>query len=161
MPFCYPGEQVDLSNVVMKPEAQVTFVNTAGDVMQGELDMNNNKVTNIADPTEDGDAVNLKTINMQHTTHFVYHDNYLQMNKPIFMSRHKITSLGDPDNDHDSTNKKYVDNAVSKISSDLVSLSSTVNNVNDSLTNLATYITTESNYIKLLKGESSYKGDSM
>ena len=105
MPFRYQEKKVDLSNVVTKPEAQVTFVNAAGDVMQGTLDMNNNKITNLADPTDDNDVVNLKTINMQHTSHFIYEENHLQMNKPIFMGRHKITALGDPTSDHDSLPK--------------------------------------------------------
>ena len=152
MPLRYQEEEVDLSNVVTKPEAQVTFVNTAGDVMQGTLDMNNNKIANLADPTNDSDAVDLKTINMQHTSHFIYHDNHLQMNKPIFMGRHKITGLGDPTSDHGSTTTKYVDNTLKTISSDLTSLPSTVNNVSHTLTNLATYITTDNNYLKLLKG---------
>lgn len=39
------------------------YVKKAGDSMTGVLSMSNNKVTNVADPTADGDAVNYKTMN--------------------------------------------------------------------------------------------------
>ena len=39
------------------------YVKKAGDSMTGVLNMSNNKVTNVADPTADGDAVNYKTMN--------------------------------------------------------------------------------------------------
>lgn len=39
------------------------YVKKAGDSMTGALSMSNNKVTNVADPTADGDAVNYKTMN--------------------------------------------------------------------------------------------------
>lgn len=39
------------------------YVKKAGDAMTGALSMDNNKVTNVADPTADGDAVNYKTMN--------------------------------------------------------------------------------------------------
>lgn len=39
------------------------YVKKAGDSMSGVLNMSNNKVTNVADPTENGDAVNYKTMN--------------------------------------------------------------------------------------------------
>ena len=39
------------------------YVKKAGDSMTGVLNMSNNKVTNVADPTANGDAVNYKTMN--------------------------------------------------------------------------------------------------
>lgn len=39
------------------------YVKKAGDSMTGVLNMSNNKVTNVAAPTADGDAVNYKTMN--------------------------------------------------------------------------------------------------
>lgn len=39
------------------------YVKKTGDSMSGVLHMSNNKVTNVADPTENGDAVNYKTMN--------------------------------------------------------------------------------------------------
>lgn len=38
------------------------YVKKTGDVMSGVLNMSNNKVTNVADPTADGDAVNKKYV---------------------------------------------------------------------------------------------------
>ena len=43
------------------------YVKKAGDSMTGILNMSNNKVTNVADPTADGDAVNYKTMNAMKT----------------------------------------------------------------------------------------------
>ena len=43
------------------------YVKKAGDSMTGALSMGNNKVTNVADPTADGDAVNYKTMNAMKT----------------------------------------------------------------------------------------------
>lgn len=43
------------------------YVKKAGDSMSGVLNMSNNKVTNVADPTADGDAVNYKTMNAMKT----------------------------------------------------------------------------------------------
>ena len=43
------------------------YVKKAGDSMTGVLSMSNNKVTNVADPTADGDAVNYKTMNAMKT----------------------------------------------------------------------------------------------
>lgn len=39
------------------------YVKKSGDSMTGALSMGNNKVTDVADPTENGDAVNYKTMN--------------------------------------------------------------------------------------------------
>lgn len=43
------------------------YVKKAGDSMNGVLNMSNNKVTNVADPTANGDAVNYKTMNVMKT----------------------------------------------------------------------------------------------
>lgn len=43
------------------------YVKKAGDSMSGVLSMSNNKVTNVADPTANGDAVNYKTMNAMKT----------------------------------------------------------------------------------------------
>ena len=43
------------------------YVKKAGDSMTGVLSMSNNKVTNVADPTANGDAVNYKTMNAMKT----------------------------------------------------------------------------------------------
>lgn len=43
------------------------YVKKTGDAMTGVLNMSNNKVTNVADPTANGDAVNYKTMNAMKT----------------------------------------------------------------------------------------------
>lgn len=43
------------------------YVKKSGDSMTGVLNMSNNKVTNVADPTANGDAVNYKTMNAMKT----------------------------------------------------------------------------------------------
>ena len=43
------------------------YVKKAGDSMTGVLNMSNNKVTNVADPTANGDSVNYKTMNAMKT----------------------------------------------------------------------------------------------
>ena len=43
------------------------YVKKTGDSMTGVLNMSNNKVTNVADPTANGDAVNYKTMNAMKT----------------------------------------------------------------------------------------------
>lgn len=43
------------------------YVKKTGDSMNGVLNMSNNKVTNVADPTANGDAVNYKTMNAMKT----------------------------------------------------------------------------------------------
>ena len=43
------------------------YVKKAGDSMTGVLNMSNNKITNVADPTANGDAVNYKTMNAMKT----------------------------------------------------------------------------------------------
>lgn len=43
------------------------YVKKTGDSMTGVLNMSNNKVTNVASPTENGDAVNYKTMNAMKT----------------------------------------------------------------------------------------------
>lgn len=43
------------------------YVKKSGDSMTGALNMSNNKVTNVADPTANGDAVNYKTMNAMKT----------------------------------------------------------------------------------------------
>ena len=43
------------------------YVKKAGDSMTGVLNMSSNKVTNVADPTANGDAVNYKTMNAMKT----------------------------------------------------------------------------------------------
>ena len=54
-------QDTEISNLKNGTTA-LPYVKKAGDSMNGVLNMSNNKVTNVADPTENGDAVNKKYV---------------------------------------------------------------------------------------------------
>ena len=47
-----------LSNVLTIPKAAALFLNESGDSMNGDLDMQNNKIRNVGDPTDVDEAIN-------------------------------------------------------------------------------------------------------
>ena len=59
-------QDTEISNLKNGTTA-LPYVKKTGDSMTGVLNMSNNKVTNVADPTADGDAVNYKTMNAMKT----------------------------------------------------------------------------------------------
>lgn len=59
-------QDTEISNLKNGTTA-LPYVKKAGDSMTGVLNMSNNKVTNVADPTANGDAVNYKTMNAMKT----------------------------------------------------------------------------------------------
>ena len=59
-------QNTEISNLKNGTTA-LPYVKKAGDSMTGVLNMSNNKVTNLADPTANGDAVNYKTMNAMKT----------------------------------------------------------------------------------------------
>ena len=73
---------IDTSNFVTNASGDISYINAEGDKMFGKLDMNKNKITNIAIPTEDNDCVNkvfvdnkLSTIdNKLLTVNYVYEE---------------------------------------------------------------------------------------
>jgi hypothetical protein len=71
------------------------------------INLNSNKITNLADPTVDKDAVNKEYVD----------DNFLKLdgtNLPsanINLNSNKIINLADPTADKDAVNKEYVDDA--------------------------------------------------
>ena len=108
-----------------KSEAEVRYVNQAGDRMTGVLDMNNNKITNLV--TED----NADAANKQYVDSMV--DNALAttlrtpMEVVLDMNGNKITNIPTPTDSTDAANKGYVDQS------------------------LATYFTTDASTITMLK----------
>ena len=82
-------------------------------VSNSDLDMDNHKIKDMAQPTDDNDAVN---------KHYVDH-NFLNRLKPnaiggdLDMRGHKIMILGNPSDPNDASTKSYVDNEISKIPS--------------------------------------------
>ena len=82
-------------------------------VSNSDLDMDNHKIKDMAQPTDDNDAVN---------KHYVDH-NFLNRLTPnaiggdLDMRGHKIMILGNPSDPNDASTKAYVDNEISKIPS--------------------------------------------
>ena len=82
-------------------------------VSNSDLDMGNHKIKDMAQPTDDNDAVN---------KYYVDH-NFLNRLKPnalggdLDMRGHKIIVLGNPSNPNDASTKAYVDNEIAKIQS--------------------------------------------
>ena len=82
-------------------------------VSNSDLDMDNHKIKDMAQPTDDNDAVN---------KYYVDH-NFLNRLKPnalggdLDMRGHKIMILGNPSNPNDASTKAYVDSEIAKIPS--------------------------------------------
>ena len=82
-------------------------------VSNSDLDMDNHKIKDMAQPTDDNDAVN---------KHYVDH-NFLNRLTPnalggeLDMRGHKIIVLGNPSDPNDASTKAYVDTEIAKIQS--------------------------------------------
>ena len=82
-------------------------------VSNSDLDMDSHKIKDMAQPTDDNDAVN---------KHYVDH-NFLNRLTPnalggeLDMRGHKIIVLGNPSNPNDASTKAYVDTEIAKIPS--------------------------------------------
>ena len=82
-------------------------------VSNSDLDMDNHKIKDMAQPTDDNDAVN---------KHYVDH-NFLNRLTPnaiggdLDMRGHKIMILGNPSDPNDASTKAYVDTEIAKIPS--------------------------------------------
>ena len=72
--------------------------------MQGDIDMNRNKIFGLGDPTTDSEPITKHYGNSMYLTSggFVMNDN-------IGMGGHTVTNLGTPTNNTDAATKKYVD----------------------------------------------------
>ena len=85
--------------------------------MQGDLQMNNKRITRLPLPNLGDEAAtkNYVTITMNHLPSlFLDQQGKSTMLGNLQMNNHRITGLTDPDSDDEATNKKYVDSHVSK-----------------------------------------------
>ena len=79
-------------------------LSSAGFTMQGDIDMNRNKIFGLGDPATDSEPITKHYANNIYLTSggFVMTDN-------IGMGGHTVTNLGTPTNNTDAATKKYVD----------------------------------------------------
>ena len=88
------------------------------DQMQGNLKMNNNRITNLPNPQHDDEPVTRKFLTSSNTffyNEFLDLDGNSKMRGNIQMNDNHITGLNNPpSSDDEATNKKYVDSHVSK-----------------------------------------------
>ena len=88
------------------------------DQMQGNLQMNNNRITNLPDPQLNDEAAtkNYVTISMNHLPSlFLDRQGKSKMLGDLQMNDHRITGItNSPTADDEATNKKYVDDNISK-----------------------------------------------
>ena len=85
--------------------------------MQGNLQMNNNRITRLPLPNLGDKAAtkNYVTITMNHLPNlFLDRQGNSKMLGNLQMNKNRITGLTDPDFDDEATTKKYVDSHVSK-----------------------------------------------
>ena len=129
----------DLSQFVTKQQAESLYVNAPGDSMSGNLDMVNNKIINLADPTNSTDATNKQftenadnitsgtvdkdrlpsTLNQTTvkekliiTKQLPYADSVgISITGILDMNDNRIANVANPVNGKDSVNKDYANNA--------------------------------------------------
>ena len=85
-------------------------------VMTGDLNMNEQRVKNTLDPTDEQDTVNKRYLESQ-LTDYLKRNGQSPMTFDLNMNSYKIVNLEDPDNDGDAANKKYVKDEIAKIPS--------------------------------------------
>ena len=118
MPF-RGNEDIDTANLLTREEAHTVYINQAGDRMDGDLDMNNQKLKNarlegctVPDPPEtDTQLVNKAYVDTRLTGLDAIYVNEAgdTLEGPLRMSRNRITGLPHPTDDADAVNKKYAD----------------------------------------------------
>ena len=86
--------------------------------MQGNFQMNNNRITNLPEPQLNDEAAtkNYVTISMNHLPSlFLDRQGKSKMLRNLQMNDNRITGLTNPpNNDNEATNKKYVDDNITK-----------------------------------------------
>ena len=78
--------------------------------------MNEQRVKNTLDPTDEQDTVNKQYLESQ-LTDYLKRNGQSPMTFDLNMNSYKIVNLEDPNNDGDAANKKYVKDEIAKIPS--------------------------------------------
>ena len=84
-----------------------------GFTMQGDINMNTNKITGLGNPTTNSEPVTKQYGDSAYLT-----DGGFVMSDNIGMGGHTVTNLGTPTNNTDAATKKYVDDKKCKFSDD-------------------------------------------
>ena len=79
--------------------------------MTGDLDMGNNKIENLIDPTSDSDASTKNYVDTK-VSQYLRKDGSVPLTGNLNMNNKKITSLATPTANTEASNKKYVDDTV-------------------------------------------------
>ena len=129
----YVTSQIDAKDVTTKKyidDHDALKVNKAGDIMTGVLNMNNQRITNLPNPSEPNDAVNKSYVTSQIDTRLNKGGDI--MLGDLSMNHHKIVQVREPHDNFDAANKAYVD---SKVISDRT-MRGNINMNNHKITNL-------------------------
>ena len=130
------------------------FLKKDGSVaMTGDLNMNEQRVKNTLDPTDEQDTVNKRYLESQ-LTDYLKRNGQNTMTFDLNMNSYKIVNLKDitsSSNDSEAVNKKYVDDETAKIPSNFlkldgsVSMSGDLNMATNKIKNLGTPSTYDDN----------------
>ena len=130
------------------------FLKKDGSVaMTGDLNMNEQRVKNTLDPSDEQDTVNKRYLESQ-LTDYLKRNGQSPMTFDLNMNSYKIVNLKDitsSSNDSEAVNKKYVDDETAKIPSNFlkldgsVSMSGDLNMATNKIKNLGTPLTYEAN----------------
>ena len=85
-------------------------------MMTGDLNMNEQRVKNTLDPSDEQDTVNKRYLESQ-LTDYLKRDGQPPMTFNLNMDNYKIVNLNEPTLNSDATTKKYVDDEIAKIPS--------------------------------------------
>lgn len=125
MPYRGSEDSVDSTELMDRVEAHAAFIDQSGDIMQGALNMNNNRLTGLPTPSSDSDAANKEYVDITNrraasrqyvdnklANYLVFNsanNNRLEVQYPLDMKGEKITNINAPSDSLDAANKGYVD----------------------------------------------------
>ena len=101
-----------------KPNTDTVVLRDGSQTMTGNLDMNNKRIINVANPISETDVVNKRYfethVNNIDLSDYLKRDGTVSMTGPLDMGDRKIIDCGQPTGTRDVTNKAYVDSEVGK-----------------------------------------------
>ena len=101
-----------------KPNTDTVVLRDGSQTMTGNLDMNNKRIINVANPISETDVVNKRYfethVNNIDLSDYLKRDGTVSMTGPLDMGHRKIIDCGQPTGTRDVTNKAYVDSEVGK-----------------------------------------------